>query len=118
MVPENKNALKVTVSYTDTAKSTAKKAASFLKARGIEAKPIIAAATAEFEGKVKTFPLSCPVCEQLVLIGCHKYHECNTSNGYRILYSYDESGNVVTVHAILSQKQDIQQLLYSRIIER
>lgn len=47
-------------------------------------------------------------------IGCAKYREFNHAGGYRVLYSVD--GGLVTAHAILSHRQDIQQLLFKRLI--
>ncbi|QOL14641.1 type II toxin-antitoxin system RelE/ParE family toxin [Dickeya dianthicola] len=75
---------------------------------------MITAVIEHFEPRVNDFPLGCQICPELLKIGCAKYRECNTPDGYRVLYSVD--GNEITAHAILSQKQDIQHLLFKRLI--
>lgn len=107
-----------TVIYTETAQFCAKKIAGFLRSRGVEAKTVLAAVTKEFEDKVTTFPGGCPISPLLSQLGCMKYRECNTTNGYRLLYSLNAKETEITVHAILSQREDVSQLLFTRMIER
>lgn len=106
------------IEYTETALSCIKRIASFLTQVNVEPKPILDAALKEFEARVSTFPESCQIAPQLLSIGCAKYSECNTKNGYRIIYSVSATLDEITCHAILRQKQDLQGLLFSRIIER
>lgn len=113
----NKNNL-VNIEYTETAKSNITTIANFLKAKNVEPKSIINAALKEFENKVGIFPESCPISPQLVSIGCAKYRECNTKNGYRFLYSVNGDVEEITCHSIVRQEQDLQGLLFSRMIER
>ena len=63
---------------------------------------------------VGQFPLGCQICPELLKIGCAKYREFNHAEGYRVLYSVD--GTLVTAHAILAHRQDVQQLLFKRLI--
>lgn len=105
----------VSIEYTATVKTCLNHIANYLRKQEIEVKPIVAAILEEFEGKVSQFPSSCQVCPELLKIGVGKYRECNTAGGYRVLYSVE--GSAVTVHAILSQRQDIQQLLFKRLIQ-
>ncbi|MDI5530939.1 type II toxin-antitoxin system RelE/ParE family toxin, partial [Salmonella enterica subsp. enterica serovar Cerro] len=51
---------------------------------------------------------------ELLKIGCAKYREFNHAEGYRVLYSVD--GTLVTAYAILAHRQDVQQLLFKRLI--
>lgn len=107
---------KTAIQYTETARFSIQQAARFLKSKGVDPRAILSDVIAEFENRVISFPQSCAISQQLSEIGCHAYRECNTTNGYRILYSYDESDNRITVHAIIHQKQDIQGLLFQTII--
>lgn len=111
----NENAM-VTIQYTDTAKYSVKNIANFLRAKDIDPLPIINDFISEFESKVSIFPLSCPISFQLSKIGVFEYRECNTKNGYRILYTVDSETDVV-VHIVLHQRQDTQTLLLKRMIE-
>ncbi|WP_431222735.1 type II toxin-antitoxin system RelE/ParE family toxin [Serratia sp. L9] len=106
---------KIKVEYTETAKFSLQEIVNNLKWRQQEPTPVINELLNEFEGKVTVFPLGCPVSPELVKIGVNRYRECNTSNGYRVIYSV--SIDTVTAHVILSQRQDIQQLLFKRLIE-
>lgn len=115
---KNKTDIEVNTIYTETAKSCVDKIAVFLRSKNLEPLPILTATTQEFEDKVKVFPTGCPISSQLSKIGCTKYRECNTGNGYRILYSLNDEQTEVTVHIIQSQREDIQQLLFDRMIER
>ncbi|EPN9502466.1 type II toxin-antitoxin system RelE/ParE family toxin [Serratia marcescens] len=105
----------VKIEYTLTAKSTLSDIVFHLKTNNIAPMPIVETILDEFESKVSAFPTGSQISPQLLKIGCDSYRECNTKGGYRILYSTD--GSVVTVHVILSQKQDIQQALFKRLIE-
>ncbi|KKZ18115.1 hypothetical protein AAY84_12245 [Serratia marcescens] len=110
---------KITVIYSDTARMTIKTIADFLRFRQIEHKSVIAKILDEFEGKTMAFPEGSPICAELLSLGCSKYRECNTADGYRVLYSIaSKSGGVVIhVNAVISQRQSISGLLFSRIIE-
>ncbi|WP_254900158.1 type II toxin-antitoxin system RelE/ParE family toxin [Serratia marcescens] len=76
----------------------------------VEPRPVIADILTQLERIVGQFPQGC----QLLKIGCAKYREFNHAEGYRVLYSVD--GRLVTAHAILSHRSDIQQLLFKRLI--
>ena len=106
---------KISIEYTQTVKTCIEHIASYLRKQEIDVKPVVAEILNEFEGKVSLFPLGCQVCPELLKIGVGKYRECNTSGGYRVLYSVNSS--TVTAHAILSHRQDIQQLLFKRLIQ-
>ncbi|MDU4841199.1 MAG: type II toxin-antitoxin system RelE/ParE family toxin [Leclercia adecarboxylata] len=86
----------------------------FLRRAEVEPRPVIAGILEQFENTVREFPLGCQICPELLKIGCAKYREFNSRDGYRVLYSVE--GRTVTSHAILSQRQDIQQLLFKRLI--
>ncbi|WP_273855305.1 type II toxin-antitoxin system RelE/ParE family toxin [Serratia liquefaciens] len=109
----------VTFIYSSTAKMTMQTIAHFLRSRQIDPKPVIAKVLDEFEEKTGLFPEGSPVCQELLALGCAKYRECNTTDGYRVLYSapLNEKDGVIYVHAVLSQKQHIASLLFNRILE-
>jgi hypothetical protein len=110
----------VTFIYSSTAKMTMHTLAHFLRSRQIDPKPVIAKVLDEFEEKTGLFPEGSPVCQELLALGCAKYRECNTTAGYRVLYSTplnEDKGGVIYVHAVLSQKQHIASLLFNRILE-
>lgn len=103
------------IEYTQTAVSNLNDIVYYLQRNQIDPRPIVGEMLDDFENKVGMFPKGCPISPELVKIGCDKYRECNTGNGYRVLYSVSEE--VITVHVILSQRQDVQQLLFKRLIE-
>ena len=105
----------ISIEYTLTVKTCIDHIAVFLRNAGVEPRGVIASILDEFEGKVSAFPLGCQVCPELVNLGVSKYRECNTSDGYRVLYSTD--GSAVTAHAVLSHRQDVKQLLFKRLIQ-
>ncbi|MGP3159346.1 type II toxin-antitoxin system RelE/ParE family toxin [Serratia marcescens] len=109
----------VTFIYSSTAKMTMQTIAHFLRSRQLDPKPVIANVLYEFEEKTALFAEGSPVCQELLDLGCAKYRECNTADGYRVLYSmqFNETGGVIYVHAVLSQKQHIASLLFNRILE-
>lgn len=110
---------KVTFRYSATATMTMQTIAHFLRSRQIEPKSILSQVLDEFEEKTALFPEGSPVCPELLALGCAKYRECNTADGYRVLYSQQrvENAGVIHVHAVLSQKQHIASLLFNRILE-
>ncbi|WP_455821350.1 type II toxin-antitoxin system RelE/ParE family toxin [Pseudomonas cerasi] len=105
----------VTIEYTETARSTLIQLRNHLIACGVAPLPVIERIIEEFESKVSAFPVGCQLCPELLKIGSDRYRECNTQKGYRVLYSVD--GLRIRAHAVLSQRQDIVQLLYQRLIE-
>ncbi|WP_039054975.1 type II toxin-antitoxin system RelE/ParE family toxin [Enterobacter sp. Bisph1] len=105
---------RVTFEYTLTVKHCINTIAGYLRSVDVEPRPVIADILSQFERTVGQFPLGCQLCPELLKIGCAKYREYNHAEGYRVLYSVD--GALVTAHAILSHRQDIQQLLFSRLI--
>ncbi|MCT4703912.1 type II toxin-antitoxin system RelE/ParE family toxin [Enterobacteriaceae bacterium H20N1] len=105
---------KFVIKYTQTAKDSIGTLVNFLKSAGVNLQ-VISATLDCFEKKVKEFPQGCQVCPALLKLGCAKYRECNTEEGYRILYSVDDT--VITVHVMLAQRQDIKQLLFKRLIQ-
>lgn len=104
----------VVIQYTRTVKICIDNIASYLRRIEVEPKEASVAIIEHFENRVNDFPLGCQVCPELLKIGCAKYRECNTPGGYSVLYSVD--GNEITAHAIISQRQDIQNLLFERLI--
>ncbi|ELD9771060.1 type II toxin-antitoxin system RelE/ParE family toxin [Salmonella enterica] len=104
----------VVILYTKTVKVCIEDITSHLRRIEVEPKDVITAIIEHFEKRVSDFPLGCQICPELLKIGCAKYRECNTPDGYRVLYSVD--GKEITTHAILSYKQDIKQLLFKRLI--
>ncbi|EKN4209671.1 type II toxin-antitoxin system RelE/ParE family toxin [Yersinia ruckeri] len=104
----------VTIQYTKTVRICIEDIVSHLRRVEVEPKEVITAIIEHFENRVSDFPLGCQICPELLKIGCAKYRECNTPDGYRVLYSVD--GSEITAHAILSHKQDIQRLLFRRLI--
>lgn len=101
--------------YTLTARHCIEHIVSFLRRAEIEPRPVITDIIEQFESIVGQFPLGCQICPELVKIGCAKYREFNCVGGYRVLYSVED--NCVTAHAILAHRQDIQQLLFKRLIQ-
>lgn len=106
---------KVKIEYTLTAKTCVEEIVNFLRMKEMDPKEVIPQILEQFEGKVSTFPLGSPYCPELLKFGVTRYRECNVSAGYRVLYSVNEG--TVTVHAMLSQRQDIKQLLFKRMIQ-
>ncbi|EDM9065123.1 type II toxin-antitoxin system RelE/ParE family toxin [Salmonella enterica subsp. enterica serovar Give] len=104
----------VVILYTKTVKVCIEDIASHLRRIEVEPKEVISTVIERFENRVSDFPLGCQFCSELLKIGCAKYRECNTPDGYRVLYSVDD--NEITAHAILSHKQGIQSLLFKRLI--
>lgn len=104
----------VTFEYTLTVKHCIDTIASYLRRVDVKPRPVIADILTQFERTVSQFPLGCQICPELLKIGCAKYREFNHAEGYRVLYSVD--GTRVTAHALLSHRQDIQQLLFKRLI--
>ncbi|WP_313668013.1 type II toxin-antitoxin system RelE/ParE family toxin [Atlantibacter sp.] len=104
----------VTFEYTLTVKHCIDAIAELLRRAGVQPRPVIADILAQFESTVGQFPLGCQICPELLKIGCAKYREFNHVEGYRVLYSVD--GTLVTAHAILAHRQDVQQLLFKRLI--
>ena len=99
--------------YTLTAKHCIDDIVSFLRRIDVAPRPVIAGILEQFENTVGQFPLGAHICPELLKIGCAKYREFNTQEGYRVLYSVDDL--TISAHAILSQRQDIQQLLFRRL---
>ncbi|WP_133462133.1 type II toxin-antitoxin system RelE/ParE family toxin [Scandinavium goeteborgense] len=104
----------VVIQYTKTVKICIDDIACHLRRIEVEPKEVISGIIEHFENRVSDFPLSGQICPELLRIGCAKYRECNTPDGYRVLYSVEDE--VITAHAILSHRQDIQNLLFKRLI--
>jgi plasmid stabilization system protein ParE len=104
----------VVIQYTKTVKICIDDIASHLRRIEVDPKEVISGILEHFEKRVNDFPQGCQICPELLKIGCAKYRECNTPDGYKILYSVEDG--VVTAHAILSHRQDIQNLLFKRLI--
>ncbi|MND86283.1 hypothetical protein D3C80_782440 [compost metagenome] len=101
--------------YTLTAKYCIEDIIVFLRRIDVEPRPAIADILEQFEKTVRQFPQGSQLCPELLKIGCTKYREFNSRSGYRVLYSVE--GMTITAHAILSQRQDIQQLLFRRLVQ-
>ena len=106
--------MRVTIQYTKTVRICIEDIPSHLRLVHVEPTAVITSILDYFENRVMEFPLGCQICPELIKIGCASYRECNTPDGYRVLYAVE--GNYVTAHAILSHRQDIQQLLFRRLI--
>lgn len=104
----------VVIQYTLTVKVCIEDIANHLRRMEVEPKEVIGGIIEHFESRARNFPLGCQVCPELLKIGCAKYRECNTQDGYRVLYSVES--DVITAHAILSHRQNIQNLLFKRLI--
>ncbi|WP_313481083.1 type II toxin-antitoxin system RelE/ParE family toxin [Atlantibacter hermannii] len=104
----------VTFEYTLTVRHCIDTIAGFLRRVDVEPRRVIADILTQFESTVSQFPLGCQICPELLKIGCAKYREFNHAEDYRVLYSVD--GTLVTAHAILAHRQDVQQLLFNRLI--
>lgn len=102
------------IEYTATAKSTLVEIIRHLKANNVPPMPVVGEIINAFEARVSQFSTGCQICPELLKIGCDKYRECNTVNGYRVIYSLEDP--LITVHAFLAQRQDIQQILFNRLI--
>ena len=101
--------------YTLTAKYCIEDIFAFLRRNDVEPRPVMAEILEQFEKTVRQFPQGAHICPELLKLGCAKYHEFNSRSGYRVLYSVD--GMTITAHAILSQRQDIQHLLFRRLVQ-
>lgn len=104
----------VIIQYTKTVKLCIDDIANHLRHIDADPNKVISAILEHFESRVSDFPLGCQTCPELLKIGCAKYRECNTPDGYRVLYSVED--DAITAHAILSHRQDIQALLFKRLI--
>ena len=101
--------------YTRTVSTCINDIANHLIRAGIAPQPVLSQLLTRFEENISTFPKGCQVCPELLKLGCVRYREFNSDDGYRVLYSVDKDG--VTVHAILAHRQDIKQLLFKRLIQ-
>lgn len=104
----------VTFEYTLTVKHCIETIAGFLHRVDVETRPVIADILTQFEGTCGQFPPGCQIFPELLKVGSAKYLEFNHAEGYRVLYSV--YGTLVTAHAILAHRQDVQQLLFKRLI--
>lgn len=104
------------VIYTETFKLTARNLLSFLSTSVEEPKEVLNKQLDEFEKKVDVFPESCQFSPDLLELGCDRYRECITRDGYRILYSYDTEQEELTAHVILGKRQSVLQCLFERLI--
>lgn len=105
---------KITFEYTLTVKLCIDDIVIHLRRAQVDPRPVVADILTHFERTVGQFPLGCQICPELLKIGCAKYREFNHARGYRVLYTFE--GAVATAHAILAYRQDIQQLLFKRLI--
>lgn len=105
---------KITFEYTLTVKHCIDDIATYLRRNDVAPRLVIADILSHFESTIGEFPLGSQICPELLKIGCAKYREFNHAGGYRVLYSVE--GTSVTAHAILAHRQDIQQLLFKRLI--
>lgn len=104
------------VVYTETFKLTAKNVLDFLSTSVDEPKDVLDKQLDEFERKIDVFPEGCQISPDLLQLGCDRYRECITKDGYRILYSYDTQKEELTAHAILGKRQSVLQALFERLI--
>ena len=61
--------------------------------------------------KLELFPLQCPVCHELELIGVTDYRQLTIDDRYKILYRYDAPNDESNIMAFMRQKQSAQELL-------
>ncbi|MBD2810611.1 type II toxin-antitoxin system RelE/ParE family toxin [Xenorhabdus sp. Vera] len=108
----------ILINYTETFKFSLREIASYLRTKELEPLPIIQKALDEFEKKINFSPTCCQISPELAKLGVTNYRECNIQNGHRVIYSIDSDGStdIVIAHVIIHQKQDIQALLFNRII--
>lgn len=118
MPDSNNSSTAVNIDYTETAVSMSEKIADYLLGQEIDPNPVIAKVISQFENKVTVFPSSCQISPELEKLGCTVYREFSSTDGYRILYKVTPNQEEVTAHAILGPGQDVQQLLFERLIER
>ncbi|EOW3642414.1 addiction module toxin RelE [Klebsiella pneumoniae] len=104
------------VIYTETFKMTARNILDFLSSTMENPKDILSKQIQAFEMKVDVFPEGCQISSDLLQLGCDRYRECITKDGYRVLYSYDVESEEITAHAIFGQRQSVQQALFERLI--
>ncbi|AVG35618.1 MULTISPECIES: hypothetical protein [Enterobacteriaceae] len=105
----------VKIEYTETVRTCLSEITSHLRQAEIDPGPVLAEILDQYENRVSIYPYGCQSSPELLKIGVSKYRECNTANGYRVLYTIEDS--IVTTHAILAQRQDIKQLLFRRLIK-
>jgi len=67
------------------------------------------------EQHLQRFPLKCPVCHELEILGVTDYRQL-TIDKYKILYRFDDVGNTVYIMAFMRQKQSAQELLISCVL--
>lgn len=106
----------ISVVYTETFRLTARNILDYLSSSVDDPKPIISRQLDEFEEKVSVFPEGCQIAPDLLQLGCDRYRECITRDGYRILYSYDAQKAELTAHTILGRRQSVLQSLFDRLI--
>ncbi|MEH4929597.1 type II toxin-antitoxin system RelE/ParE family toxin [Enterobacter cloacae] len=105
----------VKIEYTETVRTCLSEITSHLRQEEVDPGPVLAEILDQYENRVSIYPYGCQSSPELLNLGVSKYRECNTANGYRVLYTIDDS--IVTTHAILAQRQDIKQLLFRRLIK-
>ncbi len=104
----------VVFEYTRTVRHCLGDIVSHLQPVGEDPQRILRQVIEQFEERVAAFPSGCQILPELLKLGCAKYREFNTLNGYRVLYSINDM--TITVYAILAQRQDIKQLLFKRLM--
>ncbi len=72
----------------------------------------------KFEDALNPFPEGYSAPPELSEMGIQKYKRYPLPEGYSIIYTYDKAEQLVTSHAIVHQRQNIQKLLFNRMIER
>ncbi|MDE1478103.1 type II toxin-antitoxin system RelE/ParE family toxin [Xenorhabdus bovienii] len=108
----------VSIKYTETFQHSLSEISSYLRTKGLEPLSVIEKILDEFEKKIYFSPVCCQISPELAKLGVTNYRECNTQNGYRVIYSIDsdEPLDTVVAHVITHQRQDVQSLLFNRII--
>lgn len=74
----------------------------------------------DFEQKLTPYPEICEASGMLRDLGVSKYREFLSRNGYRIFYSVLKNNlneHYVTSHVLIHQRQDMQSLLFNRLLE-
>ncbi|MBT9528833.1 MAG: type II toxin-antitoxin system RelE/ParE family toxin [Pseudomonas sp.] len=105
---------KTEVSFTSTAEHSINELQRNLARRRGDsaAREVVSSLIRATLDRLSDHPLSCPICLQASSLGVLNYREFN-KDGYRIIYEYFPSENLVVVGLVMSQQQSVEQMLIS-----
>jgi predicted GH43/DUF377 family glycosyl hydrolase len=66
--------------------------------------------------KLESFPVQCPICHELDLLGVTDYRQVTIDDSYKVLYRYDASNDESNVMAFMRQRQSAQELLIQYLL--